>query len=134
MTAGSVTANIDMIKGVVMTGPALSDLLPNIARTMPTVFVPGQSASLDGLTRDQEKIRKFTSDPLVPQRKIPFLIAATTLNAMQQVNNDLTKWEIPTLVIYGSAATYMEWNRREKFLDGIVSEDKWFRRYEDRRH
>lgn len=142
VTAGSATANPEHIKGVVMTGPALPDLLPSIARTavgamarsMPTVSVPLAGASLDGLTRDQEEIKRFTSDPLVPQRQIPFLIAATALDTMQQINNGLKKWKVPTLVMHGTADTYTQWKGSEKFVSGIASEDKTFRKFEDGRH
>ncbi|KAF9691878.1 hypothetical protein EKO04_010040 [Ascochyta lentis] len=142
VTAGSATTDPENIKGVVMTGPALPDLIPNVARavvgalarSMPTVSVPMHGASLDGLTRDQEEIKRFTTDPLVPQRQVPFLIAATALDTMQQINDGLKNWIVPTLVIHGTADTYTEWKGSEKFVNGIASEDKTFRKYEDGRH
>ncbi|KAF2627683.1 alpha/beta-hydrolase [Macroventuria anomochaeta] len=142
VTAGSATMDPENIKGVIMTGPALPDLLPSIARaavgvlarSMPTVSVPMPGAGLDGLTRDKEEIKRFTSDPLVPQRQIPFLIAVTALDIMQKVNSGLKEWEVPTLVIHGTADTYTELKGSEKFVNGISSEDKTFRKYEDGRH
>ena len=142
VTAGSATADSENIKGVVMTGPALPDLLPGIvraavgvlAKSMPTVSVPMPTSGLGGLTRDQEEIKRFTSDPLVPQRQIPFLIAATALDTMQKVNDGLKGWKVPTLVVHGTADTYTEWKGSEKFVNGIASKDKRFRKYEDGRH
>jgi alpha-beta hydrolase superfamily lysophospholipase len=142
VTAGSATAAPNKINGVIMTGPVLPDLLPSLARaavgvfarSMPTVSVPFLGAGLDGLTRDQEEIKRFTSDPLVPQRQIPFLIAATALDTMQEIDNGLKKWTVPTLVIHGTADTYTEWKGSEKFINGIASNDKTFLKYEDGRH
>ncbi|KZM28068.1 Acylglycerol lipase [Ascochyta rabiei] len=142
VTAGSVTVDPENLNGVVMTGPALPDLIPSIARaavgalarTIPTVSVPMPSASLDGLTRDQEEIKRFTADPLVTRRQIPFLLAATALDTMQQINDGFKKWTVPILVLHGTADTYTEWKGSEKFVNGIASEDKTFRKYEDGRH
>ncbi|KAH6642994.1 Alpha/Beta hydrolase protein [Boeremia exigua] len=142
VTAGSATADSENIKGVILTGPALPDQFPGLARAaigllaraMPTVSVPLPSAGLDGLTRDQEEVKRFTSDPLVPQRQIPFLIAATALDTMQKVNDGLKTWSLPTLVIHGTADTYVLWKGSEKFVQGIASEDKTLSRYDDGRH
>ena len=142
VTAGSATADTSNIRGVIMTGPALPELLPSFARatigvlakSMPKVSVPLPGAGLDGLTRDQDEIKRFTTDPLVPQRQIPFLIAATALDTMQQVNNGLKNWTVPTLVIHGTADTYTEWKGSQRFASGISSMDKSFRKYEDGRH
>ncbi|KAJ4350916.1 hypothetical protein N0V95_004310 [Ascochyta clinopodiicola] len=142
VTAGSVTADHENINGVVMTGPALPDLIPNfaravvgaLARAMPTISVPMHGTSLDGLTRDEEEIQRFTNDPLVPQRQVPFLTAATALDTMQQINDGLKKWTVPTIVLHGTADTYTEWKGSEKFINGIASEDKALRKYEDGRH
>jgi acylglycerol lipase len=142
VTAGSTTADPEGIKGVVMTGPALPEPLAAIvravvgvvARAIPTFSVPGQGTSLDGLTRDKEEIARFTSDPLVPQINLPFLVAVTALDTMQQVNNGLKQWKVPTLVIHGSEDTYTQWKGSEKFVNEIAAEDKAFRKYEGGRH
>lgn len=142
VTAGSAIADLENINGVIMMGPALPDFLPGVARaavgvlarSMPTVSVPMPKSELDGMTRDLEEQKKFTSDPLVPQRQIPFLLAATALDTMQQINNGLKKWKVPTLVLHGSADTFTKWQGSETFVKGIASEDKTFRKYEDGRH
>lgn len=142
VTAGSATLDTENIKGVIMTGPALPDVVPPFARAivgalargMPTVSVPMAGAGLDGLTRDEEEIRRFTSDPLVPQRTVPFLIAATALDTMQQINDGLGSWWVPTLVIHGTADTYTQWKGSEKFVSGLAAEDKVLRIYEGGRH
>lgn len=142
VTAGSATTEVENINGVIMMGPALPDLLPAfaraalgvLARSIPTISVPMPKSGLDGMTRDLEEQKRFIDDPLVPQRQIPFLLAATALDAMQRVNDGLKKWKAPTLVLHGTADTFTKWQGSEKFVDGIVSEDKEFLKFEDGRH
>lgn len=142
VTAGSATANSDNINGIVMMGPALPSVPPGftraaigvLARIMPSISVPMPKSGLNGLTRDENQQRIFTSDPLVPQRQIPFLLAATALDAMQQIDSGLRKWKVPTLVLHGSADTFTKWQGSEKFVNGIASDDKTFRKYETGRH
>jgi acylglycerol lipase len=141
VTAGSVTASSEDINGVIMMGPALPELpwfarvaVGMLARSLPGVSVPLPEPGLDGLTRDLEEQKRFTSDPRIQQRQVPFLLAATALCTMQQVSNGLHMWKVPTLVLHGSGDTFTRWQGSQRFVAGVASDDKTFRKYEEGRH
>jgi acylglycerol lipase len=142
VTAGSATANPSSIKGVVLTGPALVEPLPYIARlalglaatAMPKVSVPQRGAPVEGMTRSTTEIEKYWADPLFHKDQISFLLAATALDAMEKVKAGLGDWIVPTLVLHGNADPYCECQGSENFVKSIRSEDKTFGVYEEGRH
>jgi len=142
VTAGSTTADQTNVKAVLLTGPAFVEPLPYIARLaagvvtriIPKWSIPGRKGALEGLTRDTKEIEKFRDDPLVHNDAISFLLAATALDAMQDILAGMENWTVPTMVLHGNEDSYCDWKASEKFVKGIKSEDKTFGVYEEGRH
>ena len=142
VTAGSTVADQTNVKAVLLTGPAFVEPLPYIARLaagvvtriIPKWSIPGRKGALEGLTRDTKEIDKFRDDPLVHNDAISFLLAATALDAMQDILAGMENWTVPTMVLHGNEDSYCDWKASEKFVKGIKSEDKTFGVYEEGRH
>jgi acylglycerol lipase len=141
VTSGSTVANHEYVKGVVLTGPAFPAPLPYLgrlalgaaARVMPKTSIPGK-ANVEGLTRDSEEIQKYWDDPSCHKDPISFLLAATALDAMQDVTKGAAKWTVPTLILHGNVDAYCDWKESVKFVESIASEDKELGTYDEGRH
>jgi acylglycerol lipase len=141
VTAGSTVADHTSIKGVILTGPAFPEPLPYLARlalgaaaaAMPKTSIP-RKANVEGLTRNAGEIQKYWDDPLFHKDPISFLLAATALDAVQDVRAGEGNWTVPTLVLHGNVDAYCDWKASEKFVKSIASDDKEFGVYEEGRH
>jgi acylglycerol lipase len=141
VTAGSAVAELAGVRGVVLTGPALPAALPclgrvvlgAVARALPKTSIPGR-ANVAGLTRREDEIQKYWDDARCHKDGISFLLAATALDAAQQVAEGVTGWTVPTLVLHGKVDVYCDWKASARFVERIASEDKELVTYEEGRH
>lgn len=58
-------------------------------------------------------------DPQVHNDAISFLVAATALYAMQDINARLGEWTVPMMVLHGDVDTYCNLKGSRKFLEGL---------------
>jgi acylglycerol lipase len=141
VTAGSTVSNQSNVKGVVLTGPAFPGPSPYFARlalgaaarAMPKTSIP-RPANVEGLTRDEKELQKYWEDDMFHKSPISFLLAATALDAAQEVRAGAKDWTVPTLVLHGNMDAYCDWKASETFVGSIASMDKEFGVYDEGRH
>jgi acylglycerol lipase len=142
ITAASMMEDAKGVHGVILSSPAFPGPFPYaarlavgiVARTMPSVSIPGRSVPISSLTRCESEIEKYLADPMYAKKGICFLTAATAVDVADDVRGKLGKWSVPTLVLHGDADAYCDWRGSEMFVEGIASEEKEFGVYEQGRH
>jgi len=142
ITAGSVVEDDEDIAGVILTSPPHPRPFPHaarlaigvLARTLPTVSIPGRSVPISSLTRRQIEIEKYLVDPLYSKKAICFLTAATAVDVADSVRAKMREWTVATLVVHGDEDAYCDWRGSERFVDGIGSLRKDFEVVEGGRH
>jgi len=142
ITAGSLVQDQEGIDGVILTSPAFPGPFPStarlaigvLARTIPTVSIPGRSVPISSLTRRAFEIEKYLTDPLYSKKPICFLTAATAVDVADSVRARMAEWTVATLVVHGDEDAYCDWSGSERFVAGIGSLRKDFEVVEGGRH
>jgi len=142
ITAGSVMENDEDIAGIILTSPAFPGPFPYaarlavgvLARTIPTISIPGRTVPISSLTRRAVEIDKYLVDPLYSKKSICFLTAATAVDVADSVRAKIGEWTVPTLVVHGDEDAYCDWRGSERFVNGIGSGEKVFEVVEGGRH
>jgi len=134
ITAGSVVQDPEGVDGVVLTSPAFPGPFPYaaraavgvLARTIPTISIPGRAVPISSLTRLTVEIEKYLSDPLYSKKPICFLTAATAVDVANSVRAKMGAWTVATLVVHGDEDAYCDWRGSERFVAGLGSVEKVF--------
>jgi len=142
VTAGSVAANGENVRGVILMGPAFAATMPSIVRyalAVPACLIPSWSMPLkrslpSELSRIPEIGRLAEKDPMMSKQSISYLLAVTALDIAEDVRQGYATWEVPTLVMRGTADNSTDAKACKAFIEGIKSKDKKMSLYEGGKH
>jgi acylglycerol lipase len=142
VTAGSVAANGENVRGVILMGPAFAATMPSIVRyalAVPACLIPSWSMPLkrslpSELSRIPEIGRLAEKDPMMSKQSISYLLAVTALDITEDVRQGYATWEVPTLVMRGTADNSTDAKACKAFIEGIKSKDKKMSLYEGGKH
>ena len=142
VTAGSVAADGEHVRGVILMGPAFPALMPPIVRyalavpvfLIPSWSIPSKRSPPTELSRIPEIGRLAAEDPMMSKQSISYLLAVTALDTAEDVRQGYTTWEIPTMVMRGTADNATDAKACEVFIEGIRSKDKKLSLYEGGKH
>ena len=125
------------LQGVIASAPALSILdmhpikivlLKVLSLIWPHLILsPGFDIS--GLSRDSEEVQKLLDDPLTDLKTSPRL-AVETMSALHWTQAHATDFQLPLLLIHGTADPIIAPNVSQTFFNHIKFEDKTLRMYE----
>lgn len=132
VTATSVLREQGGVSGVVLSSAALlfeaSRGLLAFARAAallaPTVRAPHKAAGVDLLYRGAERDEVLAADPLFYRGRVPMLVAATAGNIAHDNWNRYHGWEVPVLLIHGTADTWTDPRGSQRLFESIASDDK----------
>lgn len=141
VTAASVARVPDGVAGVVLSGPALLIeanaptrwLARAVAAVAPAL---GVRPPLDpaGISRLDEEVRLYASDPKVYRGKLPALVGVSAHDVAREGWGRYPEWRAPTLVVHGGADTFTDPAGGERFVEAIRSQDKRLLLVPDGRH
>lgn len=142
VTAGSVAADGNNILGVILLAPAFPPVIPSIAKSalgIPAYFVPSWSilskrSAPSELSRIPEIGQAIAGDPMMVKQSISFLLAVTVLDTMDDVRKSYSTWNVPTLVIRGTADNATDEKWCTEFVEKIASSDRKMSFYEGGKH
>jgi alpha-beta hydrolase superfamily lysophospholipase len=132
VTCGSVVANSNSVKGVVLSSPALmkphTTILRAIAGLGATFFpsrpVPLKREPPSCLSRIPEEIKRYEDDEQISKKQVCLLLGATALQCGQKVWNSRKDWGVPTLLLHGTADKATDCDTSKLFMEGIAASDK----------
>ena len=130
ITATSVVRDARHVSGVILSSPALlvsanaltrlfARLVSAVAPTLPVKFLPPT-----GLSRSREQVHAFVTDPLIHHGGMPARLAASILFTSRDNWGRYAAWEVPTLVLHGTADTITEPEGSRRFVGTISSHDR----------
>ena len=130
VTATSVVRDPRNVSGVILSSPAIlvsanaltrlfARLVSAVAPALPVKFLPPT-----GLSRIPEQVQAFVADPLIYHGGMPARLAASILFTSRDNWARYPAWQIPTLVIHGTADTFTEPEGSRRFVDTISSPDR----------
>ena len=142
VTASSVARDGSGPSGVILSSPllkrgegAFTRLLANVlAAVGPTLPTPGESADPSGLSGIPEELESAANDPSIHHGRVPILLAATSLNLIADNQNRYPEWNVPTLVLHGSADRSTDPEGSRALFEAITSWDKTLHLVEGGRH
>ena len=127
----------EMFKGAIISGPSTkipSFITPAIiamAEVLSSVAPNTGIFPLDpnAVSRDPEVVKDYINDPLVFQGKTPALCSVELLKAMQRVNVDGDKINLPLIIVQGSEDKLADPSGAQELYDRISSKDKTLKIY-----
>jgi alpha-beta hydrolase superfamily lysophospholipase len=130
VTASSVARDPTHVTGVIITSAplfldfgAFTRLRVNVmAALAPTMGAT--SIDRTGITRIAEESEAAEHDPMIHHGKVPMLLAATALTTAHGNRKRYRNWNVPTLLLHGTADTITDPKESVKFHDSISSLDK----------
>jgi acylglycerol lipase len=140
ITACSVLRDADGVRGVVLSSAVLLEktnaLLRVIARVLariaPRALV--RLATPKGITRIPEQLALAAADPLTGVAHVRALVAASTLQLLDELWPQIGRWQTPVLLFHGTADTYTNPLGSQRFFDAIPATDKTLRMFEGGYH
>lgn len=130
ITAASVVASSDRVKGVILSSPAFDRRSPSlrlmaerVAKMSPEWGIAAQQDP-SGLSRDKEAVERFKSDPLIYRGPLPALMAASALRMANRVYNQASQWTVPTLIVHGSDDVFTPHTDSLAIFERLRSRDK----------
>jgi acylglycerol lipase len=130
VTAASVIREPRGAHGVILSSAALqvksNPLTRTFARLLAAVAPAFPLVRLDpaGISRDPEQVRAYAEDPLVYHRRMPAGLAASILFTGRDNWARYPQWQVPTLVIHGTADTFTDPAGSRRFISAIAAQDK----------
>jgi acylglycerol lipase len=132
VTASSVARDQGGLSGVVLMSAALqhdaSQALLAFAKVAaffaPTARAPVKAASLSLLYRGAEQDARLAGDPLFYRGRLPMLVAGTGGNIAHDNWNLYPDWEVPVLLMHGTADTWTDPRGSQRLFEAVASEDK----------
>ncbi|KAJ5947270.1 alpha/beta-hydrolase [Penicillium verhagenii] len=132
LTACSVVGNSLPIDGVILCAAALQKPMPLLRRGLVqplamiwgTREIPFTKQSTNWLSRVPTVVEKAIADPNIFHGAISYRLAATALEAAERLWQATPQWNVPTLVIHGTADTYTDHHQSRQFVERISSTDK----------
>ena len=130
VTATSVTRAPGNLRGVILSSPALlvtaNPLTRLLARAAAAVApaLPVRRLAPTGISRIAEQVELLKADSLMFKGAMPARLAASVLFTSRGNWELYPRWEVPTLVIHGTADTFTEPEGSRRFVAAIASRDK----------
>ncbi|HZN69386.1 MAG TPA: alpha/beta hydrolase [Tepidisphaeraceae bacterium] len=130
VTATSVVREPRGVAGVILSSPALhvesNPLTRAFARFVSAVTPILPLVRLDpaGISADPQVVRAFKEDPLVYHGRMPGRLAASVLFTARDNWRHYPRWQLPTLVIHGTADAFTDFDGSRRFVATIGSSDK----------
>lgn len=142
VTAGSVVTDPSLVDGVILTSPPFPGQVSRLVRwvlatavtIMPNTSLPTSRSPPSALSRRPEMLQLAAADPLMVKRQIPFLLAATALDTAQIIERGLDSWQVPTLVMHGTADKSADPAGSKHFIEVLGSADKTLRLFDGGLH
>ncbi|WP_309572212.1 alpha/beta hydrolase [Deinococcus sp.] len=132
IAAASAARDPRGVSGVVLSSPALlvgeseppivKRLAPLLARIAPGL--PITDLGTGGLSRLADEVSAYNADEHVYHGKVPALTGASMLTLSAALWPQYAKWNLPTLVIHGTADKMTDPKGSQRFYDTIQSTDK----------
>lgn len=130
VTTTSVVRDPRNVSGVILSSPAIlvtanaltrlfARLVSAVAPALPVKFLPPA-----GLSRIPEQVQAFVADPLIYHGGMPARLAASILFTSRDNWARYGAWDVPTLVLHGTADTFTEPEGSRRFVDTISSPDR----------
>ena len=130
VTATSVVRDPRNVSGVLLSSPALlvttnaltrlfARLVSAVAPALPVKFLPPA-----GISRIPEQVQAFVADTIVYHGGMPAQLAASILFTSRDNWARYPAWQVPTLVLHGTADTFTEPEGSRRFIDTISSPDR----------
>ena len=130
VTATSVVRDASHVAGVILSSPAIlvsanaltrlfARLVSAVAPALPVKFLPPT-----GISRITEQVEAFRADPLIHHGGMPARLAASILFTSRDNWASYPAWQLPTLVIHGTADTFTEPEGSRRFVATISSTDR----------
>lgn len=132
LVAGYVIKYRPEAKGVLLSSPAIkeaegtSPILIAVSGLINRLFPRLKVLKLDisGISRIQEEVQKYQTDPLVYQGNIPARTGYELYQLMQTIQQEARGFSLPVLIIHGDADRLTNPNGSREFFEKISSEDK----------
>jgi acylglycerol lipase len=130
VTASSAAADQTLISGVILSSTAFPDAYPfwvrfaadMLARLFPAYDAPIRNAKV--FARIPAEVEAAKHDRLLVRRKVTNIVAATVLDQAHQNEKRYAGWQVPVLVLHGSADTSTNPENSKKFFKKIPAADK----------
>ena len=130
VTASSVVTSQSGISGVILSSaafPGKRSIFLRFAANILAFLLPASDAPTSNakvFARIPEEVEAAKHDPLIVHRKITNIVAATVLNQEYRNENHYTEWQVPVLVLHGSADTSTSPENSKDFFEKIPVADK----------
>lgn len=132
VTASSVIRDQSDVSGVVLmsaaldydTTPALRAVANVLAFLAPTVYAPLEPSPTSDLYRGADRDTIIAKVPLIYQGQVPLLMAAGTANVSSDNFALYPAWEVPVLILHGTADKLINTQASQRFYDTITASDK----------
>jgi alpha-beta hydrolase superfamily lysophospholipase len=129
------------VQGVIASAPSLSTpnlspLLIGLLKALSPIWPHlTLSPKLDAavVSRDPEEVKKLAEDPLTDPKLSPRLVAET-LATMQWVQDHAAEFQVPLLLIHGTADRLSSPEGSQTFFERVATEDKVLKLYEGGYH
>ncbi|MDP9365786.1 MAG: lysophospholipase [Chloroflexota bacterium] len=144
VTTASVARDGSGLRGVILSsaflrreskGGAFTRVLANVlAAVGPTLPAPVRPTPLSALSRIPEGLESVANDPLMHHGRLPILLAATSLNLIEDNQKRYRDWTAPTLVLHGTVDLSTDPEGSSMLYEAIASRDKTLHLVEGGRH
>lgn len=142
VTAGSVIVDQSLVDGVVLLSPPFPGQVSSLVRSvlataatiLPNTSLPTLRSPSSALSRQPDMLLPTETDPLMVKRQIPFLLATTALDTGQAIEKGLQFWDVPTLILHGTADKAADPAGSKHFIEVIKSSDKTLRLFDGGLH
>lgn len=112
--------------------PIMMVLARVLSRLMPKVGL--DTIDADAISRDQAVVTAYRDDPLVYRGKIRARLGGELLNAMPEIQAQMSKIKLPVLVMHGSADRLSNPAGSQMIYQGIGSRDRTLKLYQSCYH